>query len=35
MSRRRMAEKRKITGINTVDHHGLAFIEPKINPTYP
>ena len=30
-----MAEKIKTTGINGVDHHGLAFIEPKMNPTYP
>ena len=30
-----MAEKRNTTGINGEDHHGFAFTEPKIKPTYP
>ena len=30
-----IAEKRKTIGISGVDHHGLAFTEPKMKPTYP
>ncbi len=30
-----MAENRNTIGISGEDHHGLAFTEPKINPTYP
>ena len=30
-----MAEKMNTTGISGDDHHGLALIEPKMNPTYP
>ena len=30
-----MAENRNTTGIRGVDHHGLAFTEPKMKPTYP
>jgi hypothetical protein len=30
-----MAEKRKTIGIKTLDHQGLALIDPKIKPTYP
>jgi hypothetical protein len=28
-----MAEKRKTIGMSGVDHQGLAFTEPKMNPT--
>ena len=30
-----MAEKINTTGISGDDHHGLALIDPKMNPTYP
>ena len=30
-----MAENRNTMGISGVDHHGLAFTEPKMKPTYP
>src|ERR1035438_2357172 len=30
-----MAEKMKTTGISGDDHHGFAFTDPKMNPTYP
>ena len=28
-----IAEKINTTGISGVDHHGLALIDPKMNPT--
>ena len=28
-----IAENRKTMGISGVDHHGLAFTDPKMNPT--
>src|SRR3972149_3322493 len=30
-----MADMRKTIGISTLLHHGFAFTDPKINPTYP
>ena len=30
-----IAENRKTIGISTELHHGFAFTEPKMNPTYP
>ena len=30
-----MAEKMKTIGISGDDHHGLAFTDPKMKPTYP
>ena len=30
-----IAEKMKTTGISGDDHHGFAFTEPKMKPTYP
>src|SRR5512138_3213190 len=30
-----IAENRNTIGIIGVDHHGLALIDPKMNPTYP
>ena len=30
-----IAEKMNTTGISGVDHHGFAFTDPKMNPTYP
>jgi len=30
-----MAENRNTIGISTLLHHGLAFTDPKMKPTYP
>jgi hypothetical protein len=30
-----MAEKRNTIGMRGVDHHGFAFTDPKMKPTYP
>ena len=30
-----MAENRNTTGISGEDHHGFAFTDPKMKPTYP
>ena len=33
LTQKQLAEKMKTIGINGVDHHGLALIDPKMNPT--
>ena len=30
-----IAENRNTTGMSGDDHHGFAFTDPKMNPTYP